>query len=171
MKGINDLEIFAEDYAGNFEELNEKIKYIPPIIIKLKIGNYKAKITKDEVEREITLDTKPVIYNNRTMVPIRFIAEAFGAEVKFIPHPTNEVQINYKDKFIIHLWLNNPIARIEYPPNSKLKTKNVQLDTTPILVNNRVLVPIRFIGETFGAKVDWNSKEQIVEIYLDTSNE
>ena len=171
VKGINDLEIFAEDYAGNFEELNEKIKYIPPIIIKLKIGNYKAKITKDEVEREITLDTKPVIYNNRTMVPIRFIAEAFGAEVKFIPHPTNEVQINYKDKFIIHLWLNNPIARIEYPPNSKLKTKNVQLDTTPILVNNRVLVPIRFIGETFGAKVDWNSKEQIVEIYLDTSNE
>ena len=64
------------------------------------------------------------------------------------------------------MWLNNPIARIEYPPNSKLKTKNVQLDTTPILVNNRVLVPIRFIGETFGAKVDWDKETQSINIIL-----
>jgi hypothetical protein len=163
--------IFAEDYAGNFEELKEKIKYVPPIIIILKVGNNKAKITKDETEREVILDTKPILYKNRTMVPLRFISESFDAEVKWIPSPTNEAQINYKNKFIIHLWLNNTVARIEYPSDPDLKPKYLKLDTSPILVNNRLLVPIRFIGETFGAKVDWNSEEQVVEIYLDTSNE
>ena len=170
VKGINDLLVFVEDYAGNFEELKEKIKYVPPIIIILKIGNNKAKVTKDEIEREVILDTKPILYKNRTMVPLRFISESFDAEVNWIPHPTNEVQIRYKDKFI-RLWINSKKAKIEYPPELEKSPEIVTLDTEPIIINGRTLVPLRFIGEEFGAKVDWDSKEQKVEIYLDTSNE
>lgn len=46
-------------------------------IIELNIGSNKATIDG----KEITLDTEPIIVNARTLVPIRFIAEALGCEV------------------------------------------------------------------------------------------
>lgn len=47
--------------------------------IKLQIGNKLAYIN----DNEILLDTEPLIHNNRTLVPIRFIAEAFGCDVEW----------------------------------------------------------------------------------------
>jgi len=44
-------------------------------IIELQIGSKTATVDGVEVE----LDTEPIIHNGRTMVPIRFIADAFGA--------------------------------------------------------------------------------------------
>ncbi|HHX24865.1 MAG TPA: copper amine oxidase N-terminal domain-containing protein, partial [Thermoanaerobacterales bacterium] len=46
-------------------------------IIKLKIGENKADVNGET----ITFDTSAVIQNSRTMVPIRFISEALGANV------------------------------------------------------------------------------------------
>lgn len=48
--------------------------------ISLKIGESKALIN----DKEIVFDTKAVIENNRTMVPVRFISEAFGATVRWV---------------------------------------------------------------------------------------
>jgi len=47
--------------------------------VKLKIGDKKAYVN----EKEVTLDVPAQIKNGRTFVPLRFVAEALGAEVKW----------------------------------------------------------------------------------------
>ncbi len=45
--------------------------------------------------------------------------------------------------------------------------KKVTLDAPPLIIKNRTFVPLRFIAEAFGAKVDWESSSQTVTIKLD----
>ena len=45
--------------------------------------------------------------------------------------------------------------------------KDTNLDVSPVLVNGRTLVPVRFIAECMGARVDWSDEVQTVEIALD----
>ncbi len=44
--------------------------------------------------------------------------------------------------------------------------KQVQLDVAPFTKNDRTMIPIRFVAESLGAKVDYIDKEQRVEIVL-----
>ena len=48
--------------------------------------------------------------------------------------------------------------------------KDVTSLATPIIDNGRTLVPIRFIAEELGAKVDWNDKDRIVTIEKDSNS-
>jgi hypothetical protein len=48
---------------------------------------------------------------------------------------------------------------------STLNYKNIRLDVAPLISSNRVFVPIRFISEAFGAKVDWNPSAQKITIW------
>ena len=77
---------------------------------------------------------------DRTMVPIRFIAEAFGATVNWVDND----QADY-------IYLNS---------NSPLKiTVNQPLPDnmgTAVIVKDRLFVPIRYISEQLGAMVSWD---------------
>lgn len=59
--------------------------------IKLQIGSKKAYIDG----KEVTLDAAAILKNDTTLVPIRFIAESFGADVSW-DHPTRTVIIRVK---------------------------------------------------------------------------
>lgn len=39
-----------------------------------------------------------------------------------------------------------------------------ELDSAPVLINDRTMVPIRFISENFGFDVDWSEEEQMITI-------
>jgi len=166
-EGINKIIVKAIDKAGNIS--NESIQVIYDnkkiIIVILTIGEDIA-FVNDEIVR---LETPPMIINGRTMVPVRFISEAFGADVKFIPHPTNEIQIFFQDT-LIHLWINNKKAKIEYPPETEKPSKIMNLESPPIIKNGRTIVPLRFIGEVFGAKIDWDARTQTITLTLEMSN-
>ena len=85
---------------------------------------------------------------NRTMVPIRFIAEAFGASVSW----NDSEQTDY-----IYLNNNTPLKiTVDQPlPNDM---------GTALLVNDRLFVPVRYVSEQLGMKVDWNAVAQTVTI-------
>jgi hypothetical protein len=59
----------------------------------------------------------------------------------------------------VRMQIDNSTARI----NDRIVT----LDAPPKIINNRTFVPIRFISEAFGAKVDWDSGLRMVTITLD----
>ncbi|KJS81684.1 MAG: hypothetical protein JM58_16470 [Peptococcaceae bacterium BICA1-8] len=48
-------------------------------VVKLKIGSKKALVNGEEV----TLDVAPEVYNNRTLIPLRFLAESLDTEVDY----------------------------------------------------------------------------------------
>lgn len=85
--------------------------------------------------------------SNRTIVPLRYISETLGAEVKWDPK-TSIIEIN-KDTTKVILKIGAKTATIH--------SKTIQLDTPPVTIDGRTYVPLRFISEAFGADVKWDS--------------
>lgn len=85
-----------------------------------------------------TIDVAPTLINNRTMVPIRFVSESMGAKVDW-EDATGSATITLDGKEL-KLVLNRLASG---------------LDTPPVLVNGRILVPIRYVSESLGANVMW----------------
>ena len=49
-------------------------------------------------------------------------------------------------------------------PQIEYNRKIIKSDVQPFIQNERTMVPIRFISETLGYKVDWNNEERLVSI-------
>lgn len=108
----------------------------------------------DDVEVKFP-DQKPFInQDNRTLVPIRFVSNALGANVEWVQN-TKMVVINHEEKMIL-LTLGENFA--------KIGTKKINLDTTATLVNNRTMIPLRFVSECLGGHVYWNDRERKIFI-------
>lgn len=95
---------------------------------------------------KMEFDSEPIIVNDRTLVPVRFIVERLGATVDW-DNDTRTVTIAYEDK-IIKLQINNEVAYVD--------GKEYKLDSVPIIRNDRTLVPLRFLSENFGCLVEWD---------------
>jgi thiol-disulfide isomerase/thioredoxin len=102
------------------------------------------------------LEYPPFLQNGRTMVPLRFISEAFGSKVDY-DVTTSTITVYFEDKIII-MHYNNPQATI----NGKM----VIMDAPYTIRQGRSFVPIRFIAETFGAKVEWIPQKREIRIRL-----
>ncbi len=101
---------------------------------------------------KVPLDAPAYIANDRTMVPLRFIAEAFDATVGY---DSGVVTIE-KDKTIF----KTSIGTNTYTLNGVEKT----MDTPSVIVNDRTMVPVRVVVEAFGMKVNWNGDTRTVTI-------
>src|SRR5690606_6973391 len=102
-------------------------------------------------------DAEPFIDDNgRTQVPVRFVSEALGAEVGW-EGSTKTVTISQGDKEIKIV-----IGKKDYTINGE---KNL-MDTEALLKEDRTFVPVRFVSEGLGARVDWDPAVRTV--YIDT---
>ncbi|NLI59291.1 MAG: copper amine oxidase N-terminal domain-containing protein [Clostridium sp.] len=102
-------------------------------------------------------DAEPFIDDNgRTQVPVRFVSEALGAEVSW-EGSIKTVTISQRDKEIKIV-----IGKKDYTINGE---KNL-MDTEALLKEDRTFVPIRFVSEGLGARVEWDSAVRTV--YIDT---
>jgi len=102
-------------------------------------------------------DAEPFIDDNgRTQVPVRFVSEALGAEVSW-EGSTKTVTISQGDKEIKIV-----IGKKDYTINGE---KNL-MDTEALLKEDRTFVPVRFVSEGLGARVEWDSAVRTV--YIDT---
>ncbi len=90
---------------------------------------------------------EPAIKDNRTLIPVRATCETLNAEVKW--DPKNSVAAITHDDMRIELTKNNCSARVN--------EKEVLLDVPASIVNNRMMLPLRFISENMGKKIDWFS--------------
>ena len=99
-------------------------------------------------------DVAPVIRNDRTMLPARFVAENLGATVEWVGEEQKVVIT--KDDNIIILYINSDKAYVN--------NEEVTLDSPAFIENDRTYTPLRFIAEKLGADVDWNGETQEVTI-------
>lgn len=121
----------------------------------------------------LILDSPPVIKEGRTLVPLRATATAVGSEVTW-SHITNTVWL-IKGDIMIQLdpgsqtvfigQLDWPHPRFGEPKfNSDIKVKTIVLDVPPQMMNNRIMVPLRFISENLGASVQWDGPTRTIFI-------
>lgn len=99
-------------------------------------------------------DVPPVIENGRTLVPLRAIFEALGAEVEWL-NDTREIVSQVQGKEI-RLQINNKQAN-----NKGVMTT---LDVPPQIKEGRTLVPLRFIAESLDKDVEWIADTRTVII-------
>lgn len=119
----------------------------------LQIGNPMMRVNGEE--KPIDADgTAPIIQNERTLLPVRAVVEEMGGTVEW-NNETKEVTLNYESDEII-LTIDSQIAYL----NEAAQT----LDAEPTIINNRTMLPIRFIAEGFNFSVEWNQEEQLVTI-------
>jgi hypothetical protein len=102
----------------------------------------------------IAFDQPPIIENGRTLVPLRAIFEALGAEVSW--EQSTQTVTAVRGDITVTLQIGSNILN----KNGEQFT----LDVPAKIVGGRTLVPARAVAESFGAKVEWDSKTRTVTI-------
>lgn len=141
--------------------------YAQNINIRIANKNYKASLINVKVdgENKVSKEMPSFIYQKRTLVPIRFLSETFGASVDW-NSKTQAATISLADKSIV-LTIDKAEAIINGV------TKPIEKAYTPRLVrvnggSARTYVPLRLISELFGYDVSWNNKSQTAIINTNT---
>lgn len=98
------------------------------------------------------------VINGRTVVPIRFISETFGAIVKW-DASTNQAVVKYRGNAI-----SFPVGENVYYKNGEA----VETETGAVNLDGRVLVPLRAVVESLDKKVLWQPSG-LIAIYSDDS--
>jgi len=99
-----------------------------------------------------TMDAAPIILESRTVLPIRYVAETLGASVDWQPDEQKVTTI-FNGK-TVELWIGQNSARVD--GNYKLIDPDNPNVVPVIIPPGRTMLPLRFIAENLGCRVDWN---------------
>ncbi len=136
-------EIVSEEVVSEAFDVNSIVNNDPDKILVYVNGN------------KVEFDQEPVIRNSRTLVPFRKIFEALGAEVVWY-EDTQQV-IGKLNDTEVSLVIGEKIMLVN-------KTDTVMLDTPPVIISSRTMVPLRAISEALGMEVNWNNSNRVITI-------
>ena len=147
----NDTQTEVEETEENGHDLPGPSFPYPPLIqfrtIRLVIDDVNYTINDVPAVAELAPFIDPVY--ERTMVPLRMVAEALGAQVDWIEE-TRTVTLAAGSRFIT-LQVDTPL------PDGM---------GTPVIINDRTFVPVRYVGEMLGAYVQWAEFSRAVYIRM-----
>jgi hypothetical protein len=165
--GSYNVMLTVTDNEGESGSITKKItvvqEVIPPppppsetIVIRLYID--KTTYYVNGVKKE--MDAAPIIRESRTLLPIRAVIEALGGTIEWDANE-QKVTINFKET-TIELWIGKNTAKVngEYKLIDSTNPKVVPIIIPP----GRTMLPIRFIAENLGCRVDWDPALKEVKI-------
>lgn len=138
---------FAEKPIVMFEDNSklEELKVKPDIVT----------VTVDGNTLQFPLQD-PIIIDGRTLVPMRTIFEALGADVQWIDENGVKSIIASTDSTTINMTIDSD----KFYVNGEEKI----LDVPAQLINDKTLVPIRAVSESLGCSADWDNETKTVII-------
>ena len=92
----------------------------------------------------INFDVPPQIIDGRTMVPIRAIFEAMGAQVSW--DDSTKTATAVKGDTTVIMWVN----LVQLMIKNKISNKVELMDVSPVNKDGRVLAPAKYVAESFG---------------------
>lgn len=104
--------------------------------------------------RPLRLEAAPRVEQGRTLVPLRGVFEALGAQVTFDPATQTVVAVRAGRTVILRV--GSPTARVN--------GKQVDLEVPARVRDGRTLVPLRFVAEALGVTVRWDPAAGAVHI-------
>ena len=102
-------------------------------------------------------DVAPIIQNDRVLVPMRAIFEELHCSVDY-------TDIDGRQIITAKLNENNSIGLVIGSDEMQIHNQKIKLDTAPIIVNDRTLVPLRAVSEAFDYDVNWDEDTKTVTI-------
>ncbi len=106
-------------------------------------------------DKEVLFDVPPIIENDRTLVPFRAIFETLGAVVDW--DGASQTVTGALNGSTVSLVIGSSTAYVN--------GQSTMLDVPPKILNNRTLVPLRFIAENLGFGVEWNDADMRIDIH------
>jgi len=128
------------------------------VVVSLTLNNSMMQVNGKMTQIDEGRDTAPAIVNNRILVPIRAIVESFGGTVGWDGN-TNTVLLTMDDTQI-SLKIGQDTAYIN--------RKEYKLDAVPDVINQRTMLPVRFVAEGFNLGVSWEQDAKRVTIIKNT---
>ena len=110
--------------------------------------------------QELSFEVEPKIINSRTMLPMRSIFTALGANVSWVEE--HRLIIATKHTSIITMMIEHPILHIGNLETGEQKI--IELDSPPVIVDSRTLVPVGAISNALGIEVGWDEGTRTVSL-------
>lgn len=104
--------------------------------------------------RQLKFDTPPVIKDGRTLIPVRAVSEAFGAQVTWDPDTKTVTVVRGETTITLEIGAFTATVNGEETP----------LDVPSEIMNGRTVIPLRFVVESLGLSVEWESGTETVVI-------
>lgn len=102
---------------------------------------------------QIQMDVPTIICNDRTYVPVRYLANALGISDNHITYNNNRVTL-IKGNTVIELIIDRSSIIIN--------GNEITIDTASFIQDSRTYLPARFIAEALGYKVDWINNSVVI---------
>ncbi|MBW7475006.1 phosphodiester glycosidase family protein [Paenibacillus oenotherae] len=118
--------------------------------VQLKVGSKSAKLGGQPFK----LDVAPLLLNGTSYLPLRFVADAMGAQINWEP-AMKRVTVLRGDK-LLEMW----IGREEFLRNGV----RMKAEVAPITRGGRTLVPLRLVSEQLGLTVNWEGKTGTITV-------
>lgn len=104
----------------------------------------------------IVTDVPPMIIDDRTLVPVRGVFEALGINVEWNGETRTVTALSADGNTSVSLGIGSKTAVVN--------GVETEIDVPAQIVNDRTLVPVRFIVQSLGCKVSWNGELRTVII-------
>ena len=148
-----------------FERLKEKGKTllnppqpdVAPRGAHFLVGNRRYTVVSGDQQQVKEMDAAPFIENDRTYVPVRYLAYALGVTDKDISwdEKTATVKLTMGDV---------TVTLIIGDTNGYINGRTKSIGAAPLLRNGRTYLPARFVAEAFGYQVNWEETSQTVSL-------
>jgi len=145
-------------------ELEEDEEDGPPVRIQEK-QDEQAELKAERLElrltvkgQEMKLDVPPVIKEGRVLIPLRAMAAITGADVRY-DEAHKIVTLEFEDK-TIHIEIDNDKVIID---DGDVETE-MTLDVPAQIEDGRTIVPLRFIAETLGLRVNYDAGSKSIDV-------
>ncbi|MDU3087777.1 MAG: stalk domain-containing protein, partial [Peptoniphilus harei] len=132
------------------------------------INEFQYEVVRNGVVTKRLMDVTPVIQNGRTMLPLRYVAEALQADVKW--DAKTRTATFTKDGLTATIQIDSDEIVLS-------NGKTVKMDSKPLNINDRILVSVTNVANVFGLtngntqdKVDqdieWEQEDKSATIYI-----
>jgi len=120
--------------------------------ISLSIGSTSLKVDG----KTIYMDTTPYISpENRTMLPLRFVSEAFGIAAA-------NIKWNSEDSSVTIVNGTNTVVFVVGSDIMSINGSTVQMDTRTVLNEGRTFISVRYLAQALGLDLNWDGATNTV---------
>lgn len=137
-------------------------KIIAAILAAVSIMTASAAVMADDTIKvivngtQVEFDAEPFIENDYTLVPMRAIFEALGAQVAWDGEDKTVISYDAASDVSVTLQIDSDVMFVNEAA--------VELDVSAKLVSDRTFVPLRAVSESMNCTVNWDGEARTVTI-------
>lgn len=112
----------------------------------------------------VNMDAAPYIDSGRTLVPVRYLADALGVT-------DSNIQWNPVTQQVYLVQGNTTIDLVIGSTALTVNGQASQMDVAPVIKDGRTYLPARWVANALGYQVDWNAQYEVVIIWPNGTQE